>query len=161
MFSKLKKRERPSGATLLETICAAVVLSIIVIGATGYRYHSTLNARCADEHIAAARLGQLVCASWAGLEGDETYDPVAHLGSELSMEVLGPPKSLPPAFVLLGRYRATIEDVDYRIVLSWNDVSSELRALWIRVEWDWREEDPSDPLKPLRKSFVIITYVPK
>jgi hypothetical protein len=158
MFQKLKKRERRCGLTFIETMCAIAALSIIVIGAAGYRYHCTLDARWADEQITAARLGQLLCASWADSNGDETYDPIAHLGSELTIEALGPPQSLPAGFVLQGRYRITIDGVAYGVVLSRMDVSTELRALRIRVGWDWRDKGASDPLE---KSFVLITYVQK
>jgi hypothetical protein len=149
---------RASGTTLVEVIYAAVVISISVLGASGYRYHSALNARWANQRITASRVGQLFCGSWAGAGGDEAFDPMAQMGSELTMEALGPPKSLPPGFTLLGRYRATIEGVDYSSVLAWNDFSPELRTLRIKVTWDQREEDP---LNSLKKSLTIITYVPK
>jgi len=161
MFRKPKKIRCRSGVNLIEVMVVTVILIITVIGTSGYRYYSSLNAHWAQEQITAARLGQLLCGSWAGVEGDETYDPMACLGSELTMAVLSPPNSLPPAFVLLGRYGITLEDVEYRVVLAWKNVSPKLRALWIQVEWDWREEDPSNPDKALRKSFIIITYVPR
>ena len=156
---KAGRRKWASGVNLIEVMTVTAILLITVVGASGYRYCSSLNARWAKEQITAARVGQLLCGSWAGVEGDEAYDPIAHIGSELTMAVLSPPNSLPPAFVLLGRYGITLEGVEYRCVLAWKNVSPELRALWVRVEWDWREEDPSNPDKPLRKSFIIITYV--
>ena len=153
-----ERLNRASGTTLVEVMYAAVVLSIAVLGASGYRYHSSLNARWANQQITAGRIGQLFCANWGGVGGNETYDPMAHMGSELTIEVLGPPqKSLPPGFTLLGRYGITIEGVDYSAVLAWNDLSPELRTLYIRVSWDHLEENPTDPLE---KSFIIITYVP-
>jgi hypothetical protein len=158
MFRKLTKRQHRSGLTFSEIMCAIAALSIIVIGASGYRYRSTLDARCADEQITAARLGQLLCASWADVDGDETYNPVAHLGSELTIETLGAPKSMPPGFTLLGRYRITINGVAYSVVLNWMDVSTELRALRIKVTWQRGDEVGNNPLE---KSFVLITYVQK
>jgi len=156
-----RRRKRASGVTLIEVMAVTVILTITVVGTSGYRYYSSLNAHWAQEQIAAARLGQLLCGGWAGVEGDEAYDPMAHLGSELTMAVLAPPNSLPPGFVLLGRYGITLEGVEYRCALAWNDVSPELRALWVSVEWDWREEDPSNPDNALKKSFIVITYVPR
>jgi len=156
---KAGRRKRASGVNLIEVMVVTVILTITVVGTSGYRYYSSLNAHWAQEQITASRLGQLLCGSWAGVEGDENYDLTEHLDSDLEIETLAPPNSLPPDFVLLGRYGITLEGVEYCCVLAWKNVSPKLRALWIRVEWDWREEDPSNPDKALRKSFIIITYV--
>ena len=156
---KAVRRKRASGATLIEVMAVTVILTITVVGISGYRYYSSLNAHWAQEQITAARLGELLCGNWAGVEGDETYDLTASLGSDLTVETLATTNSLPPDFVLLGRYRITLEGVAYDCVLAWKNVTPELRGLWISVEWDWREEDPSNPDKALRKSFIIITYV--
>jgi hypothetical protein len=153
------RRKRASGANLIEVMAVTAILTITVVGTSGYRYCSSLNARWAEEQITAARLGQLLCGSWAGVEGDKTYDPEEHLGSDLEVDVLSPTKSLPSTFVLLGEYRITLESVAYDCVLAWKDVTPELRALWINVEWDWQKENPSNPDQALRKSFIIITYV--
>jgi hypothetical protein len=156
---KAGRRKWASGVNLIEVMVVTAILLITVVGTSGYRYYSTLNARWAEEQIAAARLGQLLCGSWAGVEGNETYDLEEHLEPDLEVDVLSPTKSLPSTFVLLGEYRITLEGVAYDCVLAWKDVTPELRALWINVEWDWRKEDPSNPDKALRKSFIIITYV--
>ena len=156
---KAGRRKRASGVNLIEVMTVTAILLITVVGTSGYRYCSSLNARWAEEQITAARVGQLLCGSWAGVEGDETYDPEKHLKSDLEVDVLSPTKSLPSAFVLLGEYRITLEGVAYDCVLAWKDVTPELRAIWVSVEWDWREEDASNPDKALRKSFLIITYV--
>jgi len=159
MFRKPKKIQYRSGVNLIEVMAVTAILTTTVVGTSGYRYYSSLNAHWAQEQITAARLGQLLCGNWAGVEGDETYEPEEHLESDLEVDVLSPTKSLPSAFVLLGEYRITLEGVAYDCVLAWKDVTPELRALLISVEWDWREEDPSNPDKALRKSFIIITYV--
>ena len=147
-----------SGTNLVEVMAATAILTIAVTGVSGYRYYSSLNARWAAEQTNAARIGQLFCGSWAGVEGNEAYNPIEHLSSDLEMETLAPPVSLPPDFVLLGRYRTTLGGVAYDCVLTWKDVSPELRALRVRVEWDLRQEDPSNPDNTLVKSFSIITY---
>jgi len=136
-----------------------VILTIVVIGASGYRYYSSLNARWAKEQITASRLGQFLCGSWAGVEGDETYDLTASLGSDLTVETLAPVKSPPSTFALLGEYEITLEGVAYNCVLAWKNVTPELRAIWVSVEWDCREKDTSNPDQALRKSFLIVTYV--
>jgi hypothetical protein len=154
-----RRRKRASGVNLIEVMAVTVILTITVVGTSGYRYYSSLNAHWAEEQIAAARLGQMLCGNWAGVEGNEIYDLKASLSADLTVETLTPTKSLPPAFVLLGEYRITLEGVAYDCVLAWKNVSPELRALWVSAEWDWREEDSSNPDKALRKSFIVITYV--
>ena len=156
---KAGRRKRASGVTLIEVMAVTVILIIALLGTSGYRYCSSLNARWAGEQIIAARLGQLVCGNWAGVEGNETFDLTASLSSNLTVETLTPTKSLPSAFILLGEYRITLEGVAYDCVLAWQNVTPELRALWVSVEWDWRGEDPSNPDQAIRKSFIIITYV--
>jgi len=156
---KAGRRKRASGVTLIELMAVTAILTITVVGVSGYRYSSSLNARWAENQIAAARLGQTLCGSWAGVQGNETFDLMASLSSDLTAETLTPTKSLPSSFVLLGEYRITLEGVAYECVLAWKDITPELRALWVRVEWNWREEDPSNTDNALRKSFVIITYV--
>ncbi|MGB2863147.1 MAG: hypothetical protein WBC05_07455 [Sedimentisphaerales bacterium] len=156
---KAGRRKQASGVNLIEVMAVTAILLITVLGTSGYRYYSSLNARLAGEQIIAARVGQLVCGTWAGVEGNEIFDLTASLSSNLTVETLTPTKSLPSTFVLLGEYRITLEGVAYDCVLAWKDVTPELRAIWVSVEWDWREEDPSNPDKALRKSFIIITYV--
>ena len=156
---KVGRRKRASGVTLIEVMATTVILTIAVIGVSGYRYCSSLNARWAEEQIAAARLGQLLCGNWAGVEGNKTFDLKASLSTDLTVETIATTNSLPSAFVLLGSYRITLEGVAYDCVLAWKNVTPELRAIWVSVEWDWRKEDPSNPDKALRKSFIIITYV--
>ena len=161
MFQKERKICHRSGVNLTEVMAATAIFTLAVIGASGYRYCSSLNARQAQEYITAARIGQLLCGSWVGVKGDKTFDLKAFLGSDLLIETLAPPTSLPQAFVLLGRYRITIEGAAYDCMLAWNNVSPDLRALWIRVGWDLREEDPANPDSILIKSFTVTTYVPR
>lgn len=159
MSQKVRKICRWSGINLTEVMVATTIFTLAVIGASGYRYCSSLNARQAQEQVTAARVGQLLCGSWAGVKGAETFDLRAFLGSDLVIETLDTPPSLPQAFVLLGRYTITIESVAYDCALAWNNVSPDLRALWIRVGWDLREEDTVSPDSTLQKSFTVITYV--
>ena len=161
MPQKSRKIWCRSGINLIEVMAATTILAISVLGTSGYRYYSSLNAHWAEEQITAAGVGQLFCGSWAGVEGDETYNPTEHLDSDLEMATLSPTNGLPLSFVLLGEYRITLDDVAYDCVLAWKSVSPGLRALWIRVEWDWREEDTSNPDNTLGKSFMLITYVPR
>jgi hypothetical protein len=158
-IQKAGRFNRASGVTLIEVMVATAILIITIAGISGYRYCSSLNAHCSEKQITAARVGQLLCGSWAGVKGTEIFDLKAFLGPDLLIETLDTPTNPPHAFVSLGRYRITIEGFAYDCELAWNDVSSDLRALWIRVGWDWRQEDPTSPNNALKKSFTIITYV--
>jgi prepilin-type N-terminal cleavage/methylation domain-containing protein len=158
-IQKAGRRNWASGVTLIEVMVATAILVITMVGISGYRYCSSMNARCSEKQITAARVGQLLCGSWAGVKGSETFDLKAFLGPDLLIETLDAPTSLPDAFVLLGKYRITIEGFAYDCELAWNDVTSNLRALWIRVGWEWRQEDPTSSGNALKKSFTIITYV--
>lgn len=153
--------KRASGINLIEVMFATAILTISVIGVSGYRYYSKLNAKWAQEQITAARLGNLLCGSWAGVKGNETYNPKEHLDSNLDIGTLAAINSLPPDLVILGGYRITLEDTAYDCALAWKNISPELRALWTRVEWNLREDKLSNPDYALTRSFIITTYVPR
>ena len=140
-------------------MATTAILTITVVGTCGYRYYSSQNACWAEKQISAARIGQLLCGNWAGVEGDEAYDPTASLSSGLTVEALTTTKNLPSDFVLLGECRITLEGVAYDCTLAWKDIAPGLRALWINVDWSLREENPSNADKALIKSFVNLTYV--
>jgi type II secretory pathway pseudopilin PulG len=62
-----------AGLTLVEVMVAIVVVVIAVIGATGYQYHSVLDARKADVQITAARLSSMLLYDWKGSGGGSGY----------------------------------------------------------------------------------------
>ena len=140
MFSEQKKRSR--GFTVIEIMIATVILLIAVIGATRYRYYAAFDTRKADMRMASARVALLLCESWRGVKGDETYNPVNHLASELQMldlaggEFLAP--SEPADFTRLGCYAILLNGVPCHVTMSWKDISSDLRALNIVVAWPSR-----------------------
>jgi hypothetical protein len=138
-----KKMNRQTGFTLVETFISITILSIAVIGTTGFRYFSALESRKAASQITAARIGLMLCESWRGLDGDETYDPVSHLGSDLQVSQ-GAGPAHPDDFALLGSYTVAFDDVigveNYMTTLSWKDVQPGLRALNVVVAWASREQ---------------------
>ena len=104
----------------------------------------------------AARIGLMLCESWRGVKGIETYDPTAHLGSVLTItESTGPDK--PEDFTLLGSYTVTLDGANYYTTLSWKDVSTGLRALNIVVAWVQRDQGQSS-INDADKSFKLTTY---
>ena len=72
------KRPKSAGAfTLIEVIAAILILSIAVLGTSGYRYYAALDARKATMHTTAAGIGLLLCESWRRLSDQNTFDPEA------------------------------------------------------------------------------------
>jgi prepilin-type N-terminal cleavage/methylation domain-containing protein len=154
-----KKLKRVRGLSLIEVMIAICILAISVVGASAYRYCSTLDARRADMRSAAARVGLLLCESWRGVKGSESWDPAAHLGSELTVTpVTYPPERLSAAdFTTLGAYTVSLDDINYYVGLSWKDVSSGLRALNVVVAWSQR--DTGGSIDDADRLFRLTTYV--
>jgi type II secretory pathway pseudopilin PulG len=143
MDSEEQRINRQTGFTLVETVISITALLVAVIGVTGSRYFSALETRKGASQITAARIALMLCESWRGLDGDETYDPASHLGSDLHVtEAPGPAN--PDDFTLLGSYTVVFDDgigVDnYMTTLSWKDVQPGLRALNVVVAWASREQ---------------------
>lgn len=150
-----------------------VVLAIAVIGASWYRYYSALDARKAATYRTATRIALSLCESWRGqgISGTATYDPVAHLNSELQKEggsitISGSGPSAPLDFTELGRYEITIEittDIDqvhywhYWATLSYKDIATDFRALNIVVAWD--ERGGANSYSSAMKTFRLTTYL--
>jgi len=133
-----------------------VVLLVVLIGTSKFRYYSTLDSQKAAAKITAARIGLMLCESWRGVKGGETYDPTAHFGSALTItESAGPDK--PEGFTLLGSYTLALNGANYYTTLSWKDVSTGLRALNIVVVWAQREQGQSS-INDADKSFKLTTY---
>ena len=63
---KDKQPKSSAGVTLIEVMAATVILTITVLGATGYRYYSALDARKAAKQSSGARIALLLCENWRG-----------------------------------------------------------------------------------------------
>ena len=162
-FGQPKSR---SAVTLIEVMAAIVIVAIAVIGASGYRYYSTLDARRADFQNAAARIALLLCENWRGRGYDaDTYDPVDHLTSA-DLTVADSPGVGPDyasGFTPLGRYEITTtnDGVHYWAALSWDDDAATvgLRALNVVVAWAQRQTGSDDAADGSDKTFRLTTYV--
>ena len=156
MVPKTCKIRRRRGFSLVSVMIAMAILLAALIGTSNFRYFSTLDAQKAAAKITAARIGLMLCESWRGIGGSETYDPSAHLGSALTITAsTGPAK--PGDFTLLGSYTITLNGANYYITLSWKDVITGLRALNIIVAWAQREQGTSS-INDVDKSFKLTTY---
>ncbi len=173
MVAKTIKRPRSvAGLTLVEVMVAIVVMAIAALGASAFRYHAALGVRKADLQTDAARTALLLCETWRGASGPDTFNPtqLATTNPALAIEAItisgGP--AAPTDFTLLGNYKITVDSVDYYYaVLSWKDVSPGLRALNVIVAWDQRGSGPSSGggnvydwgSVDASKSFKLTTYV--
>ena len=146
-----------SGISLPETMNSIAILSIALIGISGYRYCSTLDARKADAYMASARIGQLLCESWRGLHGSETYDPVTHLESGIIITP-GDGPAAPGGYNALGSYQVVMNDITFYATLSWKDLDINLRALNIVLIWAQRIHEQKE-IDDADKSFKLTTYV--
>ncbi|UCE98913.1 MAG: prepilin-type N-terminal cleavage/methylation domain-containing protein [Planctomycetota bacterium] len=140
----VKRLKSAGGFTLVEVMTAIVILSVAVIGASGYRYYAALDARKAAMHTTASRIGLLLSESWRGVNGIDTYDPVAQFASELAINE-NPDFSeygyKDENFTLLGNYKVSMNDTNYCAILSWRDITTGLRALNIVVVWPLQNDD--------------------
>jgi len=149
MILKTANRRLHSGISMIDTMIAVVLLAIAVIGTSSYRYYVALDSRKAASQTSAASVALLLCESWRGVKGAETYDPITHLSSDLDLVItqstanvmseLGIGHTIvavqSAAFTPLGYYAVVSQDINYYAMLSWKDVSVGLRALNVIVAW--------------------------
>ena len=157
MVSKTNRIQSRRGFSLASTMIAIVIILLALIGTSNVRYYVALDARKAASRITAARVGLMLCESWRGIRGAETYDPVAHLGSDLAItqSTSGPGK--PEDFTLLGNYTVTLDGANYYLTLSWKDVDTGLRSLNVVVGWVQRDKGQST-IDDADKSFKLTIY---
>ena len=143
MASKIKNRRVRNGFTLIEIMFAIVILLVVVIGTSGYRYYAALDARKAAMRMTAARIALLLCEGWRGVQGIETHDPTAYSYSDLAIETITLPYGFQHGklddFTLMGGYKVVSKGDDYYTALSWKqDAGTRLRTLNIVVGWPQR-----------------------
>ena len=127
---------------------AMVILTVAVIGASGYRYYAMLDARKAWMQRTGAAIALLLCENWRGRGYDRTADfnPTGLSGSALTINIgVGP--DAPAGWTLLGRYQIQIdvENTYYWATLSWKDdaATPNLRSLNVSVAWHQASSQPT------------------
>ena len=162
------------GLTLIEIMVTIVIIAIGVIGAMAFRYYCALDARKADIHITAGRVGLLLLEGWKGTGGYVTgdpdavaFNPVGHFGPSFgpSMDISDSnPAGWPPGLIdltgILGSYRIFANRVNYYVTLSYQDVEApadEPRILNVSVAWS-RDNSPGG-LDSSYKTVNLTTYV--
>jgi len=156
----IKRSKSETGFTLIEVMLAILILTVAVIGTSGYRYYAALDARRAAMRSASARIGLLLCESWRGTSDPNTFDPTDPNGfaSELTITNSAGPAE-PNGFTPLGSYTVVSDGATYYATMSWKDVSTGLRALNVVVAWAQREQGTAS-LNDADKLFKLTTYTP-
>jgi len=143
MVPKMSRIRSCRGFTIVSAIIVIVVILVALIATSDVRHYVALGARKAASQETAARIGLMLCESWRGTGGAETYDPVAYLGSDFAItySTAGPDK--PEDFTLLGNYTVTVDGADYYATLSWKDDHIGLRVLNVVVAWAQQDKGQS------------------
>jgi len=130
---------RDKGVTLIEVMVAILLLLIAVVGAINFRFFCAMDARKADVHINATRLGLTLLESWRGAGGKDSFNPDVLETTEM---VINPGSGPGPTndLTVLGKYQIILRGVNYYATLSYKDdaagMSNEnLRNLNVMVHW--------------------------
>lgn len=153
-----KRLKSVTGFTLIEVMVATVILLVVVLGNSGYRYYAALDARKAAMRNNAAGIALLLCENWRGVQGTNTYDPTAYFTSDLSITAITLPSELVyEGFTPLGAYKVVSNGVNYYPVLLWKDVSTGFRALNIVVYWS-QSGQATTGIADADKPFKLTAY---
>ena len=145
LTNKYAHNVRPA-ISIIEIMIFIAVLTIAVIGTSGYRYFSTMDIRRSDNEITAGRIASYLCESWKGIGGgDSTYNPLNDSDSsaigtiETASSTLAPEKPL--TFTLLkngGYYKVISDNRTYYVTMSYHSTSTaieNLETLNVIVTW--------------------------
>ncbi len=147
------------GFSMVEAIVAMLVMSIIILGTVGVQYRSSLDSQRAEVNANASRIALLLTEAWRGSGGNDTFDPVAEFGSDLTLQ-MGQGPLMPSGFILLGKYEVELESINYFVTLSYQDINSNLRSLNATVTWK-QEGVTGTAFANSNKSFSLVVYADK
>jgi hypothetical protein len=136
------RKRKYVGFTLLDAMLGIVVLSIVVLAGSSFRYHSAQGLQKAEFQVSASRIAGLLCESWRGVGGDPSFQADVLLGPSLTISEgdgysEGDP-GWPVGFVLLEQYEIMIDSSPYYATLAYKDIQPGLRALTVMVAWAQR-----------------------
>ncbi len=147
---------RMRGMTLIEVMIAAVVLLIAIIGTSGFRYYSALDARKAEIQLNAAKITQTFCDMWKGIDGDPNFTPEDISDGDMTITAIdeGPAKVFDN---LLDNYKVNYEGVDYYLTCSYKQEDTDLKKLNVITAWQHRGEGENG-YSDVDKTFSLTTY---
>ena len=160
MCERLKtpeKRTVRDAFTVIEIMIAVVVLFIAVIGTSANRYGAVMDARRADLQTNAVQTALLLGEGWDGAGANLSFKPVDLFGTKLDIIADEGPDS-PAGFTALGSFKIVREGVDYYATLSWQDLSADLRALSVIVNWNPVGNNAGE-FENATKSYRLTIYV--
>ena len=79
MTKKDRHFDSKSGFTYIEVLLGLTILVIAILGVSGYKYFSVLEARRSEGYVGASMVGNLLLESWRGYGGAYDYDPISQL----------------------------------------------------------------------------------
>jgi hypothetical protein len=119
-----------------------LLLTIVVLGTFSFRYASAQNLQKADFQDSASRVAELLCQSWKGVQGTESFKPIESLaaigGIEAADGFSEGDAGWPEGFILLGTCRVVLDSTPYYATLAYKDIQPGLRALTVMVSWAQR-----------------------
>ena len=136
------RKHRSAGFTLLDAMLGMVVLSIVVLAGSSFRYHSAQGLQKAEFQVSASRIAVLLSESWRGVGGDTSFQADVLLSPSLSVSEgdgysEGDP-GWPSGFVLLDTFQIETDSTPYYATLAYKDIEPGLRALTVMVAWAQR-----------------------
>ena len=151
---------------MIEVLLAIVIIAIAVIGASGYRYYSALDARKASTRSTAARIALLLSENWRGLGYDRTddFNPIMHLSSpdygmvvglsDVDLEYDGDFDRH------LGQYKILANNTQFWAALAWKQEEADLKALNTVVKWEARKGNKGELGNiVINRTFKLTTFV--
>ena len=145
LTNKYAHNVRPA-ISIIEIMIFIAVLTIAVIGTSGYRYFAAMDIRRSDNEITAGRIASQLCESWKGVGGGvSNYNPIndPNIGLDITAasSTLAPEK--PDSFTLLtngGYYKVVSDGRTYYATMSHyatnsSDGKFQLQTLSIIVGW--------------------------
>lgn len=138
---RIKRSKSAAAITLVEIIVSMVVLIVAILGAMGFRYYCSLDARKADLQVTAGRFGLLLLENWKASGGAVDYDPVAEFGPDFAefgsdLVIISVGTSADGEFPVQGIYKITDGHIDYYAVLSYKDlIPAAVKILNVEVAW--------------------------
>ncbi len=97
--------------TLIEIMVAILVLLISVLGTSGIRCHTELNAARTKPRL--PRPGSLLCESWWGSKGNSAYDPVGGMSPNVNIATNPDGSAVESGYSALGNFKVVVDDQNF------------------------------------------------
>ena len=144
------------GSSLIEIMVTILIMALVLLGASGFRYYAALDTRRADVKITASRLGSMFLSNWNAIGSSSTQ-----IGQGLEIYNNAPGAAVPGGFSALGaesnpNFRIVINNVNYYATLSYKDQVNKPRTLNVCVAWmdNYQQWDESET----RQSVNFTSY---